>query len=101
MNAYETVHVHASHHLTALMLFHAGGEGHAPAYCVNHAIISGGLGALGYLTAAFLAQLGEAQTCVESMSTITITSKFVLILPYTGYLGKESRRVFTSLQHRL
>ena len=29
--------------------------------CAKHAIVSGGLGALGYLTAAFLAHLGEAQ----------------------------------------
>ena len=31
--------------------------------CVKHAIVSGGLGALGYLTAAFLAHLGKAH-CV-------------------------------------
>ena len=33
-----------------------------PACCVKHAVVSGGLGALGYLNAAFLAHLGEARS---------------------------------------
>ena len=55
------VSAHAFHDLTLLLPLHAGGEGHKPTYCVKHAVVSGGLGALGYLTAAFLAHSGEAQ----------------------------------------
>ena len=55
------VHAHAFHALTTVLLRPAGGGGHMPAYCVNRAVVSGGLGALGYLTAAFLAHSGEAR----------------------------------------
>ena len=42
-----------------------------PASHVTSVVISGGLGALGYLTATFLAHLGEAQcACQEHQYTI-------------------------------
>ena len=62
-----------------------------PTCCVNSAIVSGGLGALGYLTAAFLAHSGKAQCALRA--SVQYHCPLGIILLMAVY---ESRHVLIS-----